>query len=248
MTHFVLFHTPEPPAPLGLDLAELSGGGSLPSQFYGMTHDGREVYVRYRGGGLRVEVAKTPGADLLDSETLLDIDIGPYLDGYMTLARFCAQFGVTVNGSLPGETDPRAHRQADFSGKTTYWDAIYRAVSNSTAREILETACAAFPGCVLCQVERDESFKCVGVTRVAPDTANDGQLWLIPNATLQDVDWSPEDYVLPKAGQLQMWVRYPPWQFPTASQQLDLSMSFPTGDPVRDTLKELGKRISALLG
>jgi len=248
MTHLVLFHTPAPPTPLGLDLAALSGGGSLPSQFYGMTHDGREVYVRYRGGGLRVEVAKTPGAELLDPEIVLEADIGPYLDGYMTLARFCAQFGVTVNGSLPEDLDPRAHRQADFSGATTYWDAIYRSVPSRTAREILAIASDAFPGSVLCQVERDERFKCVGLTRVTHDTANDGQVWLVPYATLPDVDWSPEDYVLPKPGQLQMWVRYQPWQYPTAPNTLELSMPFPPDDPVRDTLKELGKRISTLLG
>lgn len=41
---------------LDLDLAKISGGGSCPTQFFGETLDGREVYVRYRGGQLSVDL------------------------------------------------------------------------------------------------------------------------------------------------------------------------------------------------
>ncbi len=39
-----------------LDLVEMSGGGSCPSQFHGVTSDGKEVYIRYRGGSLSISV------------------------------------------------------------------------------------------------------------------------------------------------------------------------------------------------
>ena len=91
------FHTPELPEPLGLDLYKLQGGGSCPSQFYGETHDGLDVYVRYRGGTLRVHVGNKPGDDALDDGLcILETHIGTQYDGTMSL---------TPNGPEP--PDPR---------------------------------------------------------------------------------------------------------------------------------------------
>ena len=112
------FHTPELPPPIGLDLCKVRGGGAFPSQFYGETADGREVYIRYRGGRFSIEI---------DGERVLEADIGPHLDGEISLSQVCRHFGV--NGEIQGETDPEADRNTDFSGQTTglrgsIWPAV----------------------------------------------------------------------------------------------------------------------------
>ena len=58
-------------------------GGACPFQCEGVTDDGREVYVRYRGGWFRAYVAGRPGGDALDDDArlLISESIGHPLDG-----------------------------------------------------------------------------------------------------------------------------------------------------------------------
>ena len=103
--HQIAFHTPEPPK-LNVDLASLSGGGVAPSQFCGETHDGRDVYVRYRGGHLSIQIGTEVGEDALDGERLLDVDIGPAYDGSVSLSQFCTYFGAQTTGPPRLKTIP----------------------------------------------------------------------------------------------------------------------------------------------
>ncbi|WP_420862727.1 hypothetical protein [Algirhabdus cladophorae] len=151
------FYTPQVPEPLGLDLAKLAAGGSCPTQFYGETHDGCDVYVRYRGGRLAVHVATTIGQDALDGRCVLQVDIGGVYDGTISLTQFCRHFGVTVNGAIPGETDPKADRLTDFTGQTTYWEVHLDQTMDQTSRAIVSKACAVFSQAMLVQPIYDKA-------------------------------------------------------------------------------------------
>ena len=106
MIFFDRFFTPPKLLPLGLDLAELSGGGFCPSQFEGLTHDGRDVYCRYRGGWLSIQVSNKIGADVFnDCTILLDVGLEPPLDGSMALWELCKYTGITINGKTVNKPD-----------------------------------------------------------------------------------------------------------------------------------------------
>src|SRR5690242_19288708 len=79
------YFTPPSVQPLHLHLARLEGGGHAPAQFFGETHDGREVYVRYRGGGLSVTV--TNESDTGGETCILDVAIGPPLHGVLSIGQ-----------------------------------------------------------------------------------------------------------------------------------------------------------------
>src|SRR5450755_2998986 len=93
------YFTPPRVEPLNLDLARLEGGGYAPAQFEGETHDGRDVYIRYRGGGFSVAVANLKGA--ADETRILDVQIGPPLHGGISIGQLCRYFGITINQELP---------------------------------------------------------------------------------------------------------------------------------------------------
>jgi hypothetical protein len=115
-----LYYTRPRLEPLGLDLAEISGGGGMPAQFEGRTVDGRYVYIRYRGGQLSVHLGAPNGSDSpLDTEELLSTSIGPPLDGYIDLEQVCELAGITLNGK-PFEHSPISGVR-DWTGYTTYW-------------------------------------------------------------------------------------------------------------------------------
>lgn len=210
------FHTPELPAPLGLDLHKLHGGGSCPSQFYGETHDGLDVYVRYRGGALRVYVGDEPGDDALrGGNCILDADIGPPFDGSMSLTQLCANFGVTVNGIIPDETDPDAHRYANLTGQTTFWKAHLNRITIETARKIVAKAWSAFPNALLVKPITNDKFKLERLELTTPERIDTLHVWLIDGPSLlTEIDVNPEDGVLPNSNQLQISIAFSSWQYP----------------------------------
>ncbi|RBW58930.1 hypothetical protein [Ruegeria sp. A3M17] len=208
------FHTPKLPKPLNLDLALLNGGGSCPSQFYGQTHDERDVYVRYRGGRLRVQIAEKPGADPASAEPILEADVGPILDGTISLRQFCHYFGVTVQGVLPTETSPDADRNTDLSGETTYFRAYLDRITLETSRVILKVCTQAFPNAMLVRPVLDEKFKLKELAEVTADVTDDA-VWLIDGAkSVADIKTSPGRYVLPTEGQLQIYLGSVLWKWP----------------------------------
>lgn len=214
--NILTFHTPERPEPLGLDLAKLDGGGSSPSQFYGKTHDGLDVYVRYRSGVLRVHVANVPGNRALDdSQCILQTQIGTQYDGTISLSQFCTTFGVTVNGIIPEETNPEAHRNADFTGQTTYWEGHLAQITIETSRRILIEACLAFPDALLVRPVVNGANKLERLEATTPEQIDYRQAWLINGASaLAEIKIDPEFGVLPNSDQLVLEIQFSPWQFP----------------------------------
>ncbi|GIT93321.1 hypothetical protein JANAI62_37280 [Jannaschia pagri] len=214
------FHTPELPDPLGLDLAKLHGGGSCPSEFYGETHDGLDVYVRYRGGTLRVHVAHEPGDDALDDgECILEAEIGPPFDGTMSLTQFCTNFGVTVEGGIPEETDPEAHLYANLTGQTTFWKVHLHRITIETSRKIVDKARSAFPNALLVKPiyvkpEPHEGLVLDRVELTTPEKLDTASVYLIDGPSLlTDIEVSPGEGILPKSGQLQISASFSSWQY-----------------------------------
>lgn len=211
----IAFHTPQLPPKLNLDLASLSGGGVAPSQFYGETQDGRDVYVRYRGGVLRVDVATSALDDVRDGSTILEARIGPAFDGAISLTQFCTHFGVTIDGKIPSETDPKAYRNTDFSGQTTYWQAFLPRMTRDTSRDILAACRGHFPNAMLVQPLRDQNFKLDRVVEVAPENIASYDAYLIGGASsIAAIDISAADGIVQKPGQLLIALDFQLWKWP----------------------------------
>lgn len=210
------FHTPERPEPLGLDLAKLTGGGSCPSQFYGKTHDGQDVYVRYRSGILRVLVANVPGIRAVDDgQCILQTQIGTQYDGTISLTQFCSTFGVTVYGIIPKETNPQAHRNADFTGQTTYWEGHLAQITIETSRRILIEACRTLPDALLVRPVVNDANKLERLEATTPEQIDYRHAWLITGASgMAEINIDPEFGVLPAPDQLVVEIQFSPWQFP----------------------------------
>ena len=114
---------------IDLDLAEVSGGGSCPSQFYGKTADGSSVYLRYRGGSLRIDKGE-PGV-AFDVGTMTEIyraRIGPPFHGDILIEQICDLTGVTVRGERLSLSEEKWARESDdvdvidFSGRRKYFE------------------------------------------------------------------------------------------------------------------------------
>lgn len=211
----IAFHTPQLPPKLNLDFACLSGGGVAPSQFYGETQNGRDVYVRYRGGVLRVDMANSALDDVRDGSTILEARIGPAFDGAISLTQFCSHFGVTVDGKIPAETDPNAHRHTDFSGQTTYWQAFLPRMTRDTSRDILAACRDHFPNAMLVQPVRDQNSKLDRVVEVAPENIASYDAYLIGGASsIADIDVSAAEGILQKPGQLRITLGFQLWRWP----------------------------------
>lgn len=58
--------------------------GACPSQWDGITNDGRGVYVRYRWGFLSVRVAKTVDGDAVAGDQLYGEQLGDGFDGVLS--------------------------------------------------------------------------------------------------------------------------------------------------------------------
>jgi len=156
------YFTPPKPVPLYLDLARLEGGGSAPAQFYGETHDGRDVYIRYRGGNFSITLENEAG---VEGETrIVDTAIGPPLDGLISLEQVCNYFGITINGvcpPLPAPGDTSSEQGRDLSGATTFYSA-WLSSTLDTQRRFLASLLAAFPGATLIEPILDDQFRTVG--------------------------------------------------------------------------------------
>jgi hypothetical protein len=125
---------------LDLDLVEVKGGGSTPTQFWARTADGSPVYIRYRGATLRVYKG-SPGdpENSQDMELLLNETIGPILHGVILLEQVCDLTGITVRGEKLALSE-EAWRQAvqkewiiDFSGRRVFWERSIRSTFEGTS-------------------------------------------------------------------------------------------------------------------
>ncbi|MCH9809090.1 MAG: hypothetical protein K0U74_15300 [Alphaproteobacteria bacterium] len=181
---------------LNLDLSQLSGGGVCPAQFDGKTHDGREVYCRYRGGWLSVTIANVVGADCLsDGNDVLAIQLGPPLHGGLTLGQLCHYAGITINGQMPSLPTPEemnSHSAKDLGGDWSYFNFWVNSTI-ATQRSFLECVLGAFDDCRIVQPVFTENYNLSGweECRSADDLksdffsvvrANDRSLNLPPDA------------------------------------------------------------------
>ena len=157
--------TPPKLTPLNLDLASLRGGSSCPAQYEGKTHDGRDVYCRYRNGYLSVTVANAAGADLFsDGTRILDERIGPPLHGDISLGQLCLYTGMTVDGEqprLPTRAEAKENTYFDLSGETSFY---FLSVDStvSSARKFLGRLLRNLPDTSLVERLWDERFSLIG--------------------------------------------------------------------------------------
>ena len=98
------------------------------SQFFGRSHDGCDVNVRHRGGGLTADVAMTG---------------------------FCELLGVALSSEVTVETDADAKHQTGFYSRTTSWDVGASQASVTAARVVVAASAKRSP--VDCQVRRSRT-------------------------------------------------------------------------------------------
>ncbi len=191
----------------------------MSSQFYGETRDGQNFYVRYRGGTLRVDVGKQPGDDALrDGHCNLETQIGTTYDGTISLTQFCTNFGVTVNGIIPDETDPDARRNGDLTGQTTYWEGYLRQVTIETSRRILREARSILPGALLVRPVLNKAYKLERLEEISPERADYSSIWLINGPSgLAEINIDPDFGVLPKRDQILIGINCTIWQYPATN-------------------------------
>lgn len=131
------FHTPPKVTPLNLDCISLDGGGWAPSQFEGKTQEGYNIYCRYRGGYLSVEISNEPGGDPLNNGHLILVaGLGPKLHGAMSLGQLCSIAGITINGMqppMPSLPEMRKNGWLDLSGASSFYD-FYMECTVETAK------------------------------------------------------------------------------------------------------------------
>ncbi|MBK8159969.1 MAG: hypothetical protein IPK59_14780 [Rhodospirillaceae bacterium] len=122
-----MWFTPPRISALNLRLRSLNGGGSYPSQFDGVTEDGRPIFVHYRGGYISIDqgdIGASPGDPMKE---LLSTRIGPPLHGVILIEQACEILGLSAPGisKLTKERFDAAVDKdpiEDLSGATTFWD------------------------------------------------------------------------------------------------------------------------------
>jgi hypothetical protein len=145
-----MFYTRPKIQPLNLDLVDLRGGGSCPSQFFGRTTDDRPLYIRYRNGWLSANQG-APGDDRgSEDQELVNILIGPVFHGDILMEQVCDILGLTLFGITPPFTEEDRVKAAehswilDWSGKKTYWEEQLQVTKEGGIR-FVEALRSAFP-------------------------------------------------------------------------------------------------------
>lgn len=152
VTRLHRFFTPPTIAKVDLCVASLSGGGACPSQYRGQTHDGREVYIRYRGGVLSINVANAPREKAQSGVEVLNVELGPPLDGSISAQQLISLTGLTVDGVDESQLLPQAEVERDLSGATTFYGAHEVSATNHGAFVFLERLWSAFPSCQVTEI------------------------------------------------------------------------------------------------
>jgi hypothetical protein len=150
-----MFFTRPNLAPLGLDLVAIDGGGASPSQFNGRTADGRDVYIRYRGGHFSVH---------LDEKVVLEAVIGPPFHGDILVEQACDLAGLTVRGERLILSEERRRAAAeqrpilDWSGRTTYWERWF-ATTKERGLKFFDILREAHPDCLLIEMTFSQDYR-----------------------------------------------------------------------------------------
>lgn len=146
------FFTPPSIPNVDLRVTSLRGGGACPSQYWGETPDGRKVYIRYRNGYLSIDVAKGQGEEAPYKGGVLDVHLGPPLDGELSAHQLIALTGLKVDVLDEGQFSAGTESERDLSGATTFWDAIGISATNAGAERFLSVLWRDFPGCQLFEI------------------------------------------------------------------------------------------------
>lgn len=146
------FFTPPNVPKLDLRVTSLRGGGACPSQYWGQTPDGREVYIRYRNGYLTIDVAEQQGEEAPCNGGVLDVHIGPPLDGELSAKQLIALTGLKVDVLDKGQVSAETESERDISGATTFWSAIGISATKAGAEQFLSVLWREFPDCLLFEI------------------------------------------------------------------------------------------------
>jgi hypothetical protein len=122
---------------LGLRVRDLRGGGSCPAQYWGRTDADEEVYIRYRGGGLSIEVGGVERAA---------IEVGPAHHGDISVAQAAALLGLVLND--PEDVHDWEGSRADLGPTARFLD-IAVTVGRTGLAEMVDAFFAHDPGGVL---------------------------------------------------------------------------------------------------
>lgn len=146
------FFTPPNVSKVDLRVTSLRGGGACPSQYWGQTPDGREVYIRYRNGYLSIDVAEKQGGEAPYNGGVLDVHIGPPLDGEISAQQLIALTGLKVDVLDEGQVSAKTESERDLSGATTFWSAIGISATKAGAEQFLSVLWREFPDCQLFEI------------------------------------------------------------------------------------------------
>ena len=150
--HSDRFFTPEKPPKVDLRVISLRGGGACPSQYWGLTPDGREVYIRYRNGYLTIDLAHTPGEEANSDGDVLDVRLGPPLDGEISAQQLISLTGLTVDELDESQVSAETESERDLSGETTFWNANGISATNEGAIRFLSALWREFPSCQVFEI------------------------------------------------------------------------------------------------
>jgi hypothetical protein len=143
---------------LGLDLVDVSGGVGEPSEYWGVTADGREIHLHYDCG--RLSISASADRDR-PAEELLNASIGPAFHGDILLEQMCELADITIGGERPVLSEQQRRNAAekawifDWSGRTTYWVREVL-VTEEGGRRLQRELAAAFPGMKTLEVDWDD--------------------------------------------------------------------------------------------
>ena len=146
------FFTPPTIPKVDLCVASLSGGGACPSQYRGQTRDGREVYIRYRGGVLSIDLANAPSEKAQSGVEVLNVELGPPLDGTISAQQLISLTGLIVNGVDESQLLPQVEGERDLSRATTFYGAHKVSATNQGAFVFLNRLWNAFPSCQVTEI------------------------------------------------------------------------------------------------
>ena len=173
------FLTPPRLDPLGLDLAEASEAGTYcPTEIEGTTHDGREVYIRYRSGTLTIHLADAPDEAALDGAEFLCERLGPQHHGTISLEQVCRIAGISVNGAIPEPASPDTFDDfpflEDLSGETTFYERHFQATRLTACAVVNELL--SWPDAHLIEAEGKDADT---VRRECAEEIRDSASWLV---------------------------------------------------------------------
>lgn len=169
------YFTPPKLEKLDLDLASLAGGGYAPAQFDGVTHDGRHLYCRYRGGWLTITELRGPDDDLMDGREILSVNLGPPLHGGLTIGQLCQYAGITINGMTPPLPSPEEMAREgarDLSGRMSFFDVTVHS-THETQRSFLDAISRKWGNVTIIQPVSGENYhwrSCGSVEGITRDT------------------------------------------------------------------------------